>query len=101
ITPDTQLRKIPPETAQRIAFFLRRSSGQSAPGGEEQAANVSSGTSPQAGAQRRGGFGAGAGGPDGGRPDFQQIIRRMPSATISDLQKGDAVMIFTTSGAPG
>jgi hypothetical protein len=25
----------------------------------------------------------------------------MPSATIADLQKGDAVMIVTTSGAPG
>ncbi len=102
ITPDTQLRKIPPEMAQRIAFFLRRSSGQSGPASEGQSAGTgaNSGASAEAG-PRPGGFGAGAGAPGGGRPDFQQIIRRMPSATINDLQKGDAVMIVTTMGAPG
>lgn len=102
VTPDTQLRKIPPEMAQRIAFFLRRSSGQGGPGGEEQAggARPNQAAGPQGSGARPGGFGAGAGGP-GGRPDFQQILRRMPAATISDLQKGDAVMIVTTMGAPG
>jgi co-chaperonin GroES (HSP10) len=100
LTPDTQLRKIPPEMAQRIAFFLRRSSGQAGSGGEEQQAGANTGANSQTSGGRPGGFGAGAG-PGGGRPDFQQIIRRMPSATISDLQKGDAVMIVTTMGAPG
>lgn len=99
ITPDTQLRKIPPEMAQRIAFFLRRSSGQGGAGGESQGSAEGPGRNPQAAGARPGGFGAGGAG--GGRPDFQQIIRRMPSATMSDLQKGDAVMIVTTSGAPG
>ena len=28
--------------------------------------------------------------------DLQQIISRMPAATISDLQKGDAVMLVGT-----
>lgn len=100
ITPDTQLRKIPPEMAQRIAFFLRRSSGQGGAGGEAQGGTAGPANS-QAAAGRPGGFGAGGAGAGGGRPDFQQIIRRMPSATIDDLQKGDAVMIVTTSGAPG
>jgi co-chaperonin GroES (HSP10) len=99
ITPDTQLRKIPPEMAQRIAFFLRRSSGQG--GGESQGGATGAGGNSQAAGARPGGFGAGGPGAGGGRPDFQQIIRRMPPATISDLQKGDAVMIVTTSGAPG
>lgn len=99
ITPDTQLRKIPPEMAQRIAFFLRRSSGQSGPGSAEGSQNP--GPGPQAAAARPGSLGAGGAGAAGGRPDFQQIIRRMPSATISDLKKGDAVMIVTTAGAPG
>jgi len=99
ITPDTQLRKIPPEMAQRIAFFLRRSSGQGGAGGEPQG-SAGPGANPQAAGARPGGFGAGGTGGGGGRPDFQQIIRRMPSATIADLQKGDAVMIVTTSGAP-
>lgn len=103
VTPDTQLRKIPPEMAQRIAFFLRRSSGQGGLGSEEQAggAGAHQAAGAQASGARPGGFGGGAGGPAGGRPDFQQILRRMPAATISDLQKGDAVMIVTTMGAPG
>jgi hypothetical protein len=29
------------------------------------------------------------------------MIRMMPAATISDLQKGDAVMIVTTEATPG
>ena len=101
ITPDTQLRKIPPEMAQRIAFFLRRSSGQGGAGGESQGSATGARANSQAAGGRPGGFGAGGAAAGGGRPDFQQIIRRMPSATISDLQKGDAVMIVTTSGAPG
>jgi co-chaperonin GroES (HSP10) len=102
ITPETQLRKIPPEMAQRIAFFLRRSSGQGGAGGEAQGGPAGpAGANSQASGTRAGGFGAGGAGEAGGRPDFQQIIRRMPSATIADLQKGDAVMIVTTSGAPG
>ena len=39
--------------------------------------------------------GGGSRGPGGG-PDFQQIIRRMPAASLPDLQQGDAVMIVTT-----
>src|SRR5690348_10381885 len=103
ITPDTQLRKIPPEMAQRIAFFLRRSSGQGGYEGEQQAGGPGANqqTGPERSGTRPGGFAGGAGGPGGGRPDFQQILRRMPSATIGDLQKGDAVMIVTTMGAPG
>ena len=95
ITSDTQMRKIPPEMAQRIAFFLKRTPGGGA--GSEQA-NAPA-TVPGQGMRSGGGFG-GQGG-QGGPPDFQQIIRRMPAATISDLHKGDAVMIVTTEGAPG
>lgn len=93
ITPDTQMRKIPPEMAQRIAFFLRRSGA--AVGGDQamRAPGAGGGQGPRPGA----GFGGG----QGGAPDFQQVIRRMPAATIADLQKGDAVMIVTTEGAPG
>ena len=31
--------------------------------------------------------------------DMQQMINRMPAATISDLQKGDAVMLVGTEGS--
>jgi len=94
VTQDTQMRKIPPEMAQRIAMFLKRPAGAAA-GGEQPSAPA--GGTGGAG-MRPGGFG---GQGQGGPPDFQQIIRRMPAATINDMQKGDAVMIVTTQGAPG
>jgi hypothetical protein len=90
ITPETQMRKIPPEMAQRIAFFLKRS-----PAGSGDQSNGPAAADAQS--MRTGGSPGG----QGGAPDFQQVIRRMPSATINDLQKGGAVMIVTTNGAPG
>jgi hypothetical protein len=36
----------------------------------------------------------------GGNADLQQMISRMPAATLADLQKGDAVMIVATEGSP-
>ena len=30
---------------------------------------------------------------------FQQMLSRMPTVTISDLNKGDAVMLVTTEGS--
>jgi len=94
LTQDTQMRKIPPEMAQRIAMFLRRPAGASG-GGEASSAPAAGAGGP---GMRAGGFG---GQGQGGPPDFQQIIRRMPAASINDMQKGDAVMIVTTQGAPG
>ena len=34
----------------------------------------------------------------GGSQDFQQILNRVPAATLADLVKGDAVMIVATQG---
>ena len=95
VTPETQMRKIPPEVAQRIAMFLKRPAG--AGNNPEQA--------PSAPAESNGGgqptrAGGGTGRP-GGAPDFQQIIRRMPAASLTELQKGDAVMIVATDAAAG
>ena len=36
----------------------------------------------------------------GGAPDFQQMLNRMPAVVLSDLHKGDAVMIVATQGTP-
>ena len=91
ITADSQLRKLPPVAAQRIAQRLRGQApdgapGPSAPGGPPaQAAQTAS--SGNAGGSR-----------PGGPPDFQQMLKRMPAVTLVDLQKGDAVMIVTTQG---
>jgi hypothetical protein len=35
---------------------------------------------------------------NGGTADLQQTISRMPAAALSELQKGDAVMIVATEG---
>ena len=117
ITPDSQLRKLPAALAQRIA---QRLNGSGAAANGEQAAEgrpavstapTSKDPAPGAGqASRTGGgegrpregrgqgMGAGAGG-TGGAMDLQQMISRMPAAKISDLQKGDAVMLVGTEGS--
>ena len=87
ITGDSQMHKLPPMMAQRIAARLK-GSVPGAPGGG-QAAPASSEGPP-----------SGAGGPrPGGTPDFQQMLSRMPAASLTDLQKGDAVMIVATEGS--
>ncbi len=34
----------------------------------------------------------------GGTPDFQQMLNRMPAVSVTDLQKGSALMIVATEG---
>jgi hypothetical protein len=36
----------------------------------------------------------------GGAPDFNQMLARMPASTVADLNKGDAVIIVATEGSP-
>jgi hypothetical protein len=91
LAPDSQMRKLPEPMAQRIAMFLRRGQGGGA-GAEENQHPASSRPAAETG-------GAAGNSRPGGPPDFQQLIRRMPPATISDLQKGEAVMMVTTPGA--
>jgi hypothetical protein len=110
VNDTSQLRKLPPAMAQRIAARLKGNS----PGGQptasadraSQGASPSSGSAPAAerpaGGQRQAGVGGAGqvGGGQGGPPDLQQAIGRMPPGTLADLQKGDAVMIVATSGSP-
>ena len=97
VTGDAQLRKIPPEFAQRIAMRLKAAMAAGIPGagaalgGEERPRG-------QGGGQSSGGTGGGMGGRGGGPPDFQQMLNRMPPASLTDLEKGDVVMIVSTEG---
>ncbi len=96
ITSDSQMHKLPAMFAQLIAMRLKGVTPP-APGGAATAGGAS-GRAP-GGATPPGG-GPGAGGPrQGGPPDFQQMLSRMPAATLSDLQKGDALMIVATEGS--
>jgi hypothetical protein len=92
ITADSQLRKLPPMMAQRIAMRLKGITpgglGGGAAAGSPRTANAE-GPSP----------GNGLGQRSGGPPDFQQMLSRMPAVTLADLQKGEALMIVATEGS--
>jgi len=94
ISADSQLRRLSPMIAQRIAVRLKGGTG-------EGSGPASAGNPPPAGMARPGGVppvGEGANGKPGGPPDFQQMLGHMPAVTVADLQKGDAVMIVSTEG---
>jgi transcription antitermination factor NusG len=99
ITADSQVRKLPPEIAQRIAMQLRtmKTGGPAgaAPDGAQPAAQTAksaAGPNDAGSAQPRGPGGSGR------APDFQQLVGRLPQVPIASLQNGDAVMIVSTEG---
>jgi hypothetical protein len=111
VTADSQLRHMPPEMAQRIALRLKGAaagtagspgaapspgSGQTAPG--QPASPATSSAATEGGMSARGN---GMGGRSGGAPDFQQMLSHMPASPLTDLHKGDAVLIVSTEGSAG
>ncbi len=92
ITGDSQLRKLPPMMAQRIAMRLKGLT-PGAPGGAAAAGGPPRTSNAEAPAN-----GNGPGQRAGGGPDFQQMLSRIPAVTLADLQKGDALMIVATEG---
>lgn len=116
LSSQSQLRKLSPEVAQRIAFRLKAAAAGTSQTGNAPApgAAPASGNRPAEGApaasasqeaRQPGGAsnpGAGSGRPGGGQVDLQQILSRMPAAPLTDFQKGDAVMVVSTdSGNSG
>ena len=117
ITADSQMHKLPPFVAQRLAARLRGGAAaangnpQGSPGESPSAVPVAGGASSpgRGGGNWRGQHASGASSeaPEGregyrrggGSPDFQQMLSRMPAVTISDLQKGEAVMLVATEGS--
>jgi hypothetical protein len=93
ITNDSQLHKLPAMMAQRIATRLKGGAPNGAPG----AATPAGPPSPARASETPGGGGTGS--RQGGSPDFQQMLSRMPAVTLSDLQKGEAVMVVATEGS--
>lgn len=99
ITPDSQLRQLSPEMAQRIAMRLKGAAAGGAPGGASGSAAANGQTAPPAGAPAgMGPGGNGAGGRSGGAPDIQQMLSRIPAVTLAELHKGDAVVLVSTEG---
>jgi hypothetical protein len=113
VTADSQLRHLPPEVAQRIAMRLKGAAtggipgapGASSPGsGQNPAPSQTASSVPSPGGTPEGGNGAkgnGAGGRSGGAPDLQQMLSRLPAASLADLHKGDAVILVSTEGTAG
>jgi|1186.fasta_scaffold08422_2 hypothetical protein len=111
ITPESQLHKLPPEFAQRIAMRLKGSMPPGMPGaaGAEAKTSATNGAQPGAPSARSSGAmpsGTGAPGTNGGMGgssraggDFQQILSHMPPVTVADLRKGDAVLVVATEGS--
>jgi hypothetical protein len=110
IAADAQMKRLPDRMAQWLATRLKGNSGGSAAGGGS--AQPSNDYSAQA---QRGGGGqwgtpagrlgsqsegsvqsAGQNGGQGGDP--QQMLNRAPAIQLSDLKKGDAVMVVATDG---
>lgn len=116
ITSDSQLHTLPVEMAQHIAARLKGSMPGMAGGtgggtGGGAAGSAPAGTNPpptgngpggQSGTPRAGGqagSGAGGGMRSGGTPDLQQMLSRLPAVALTDLHKGDAVMLVATHGS--
>jgi hypothetical protein len=108
VSPDSQMKKLPPEMAQRIAMRLKGTAGggegdQAGANGQGQSTGSGHGAAPSAAGARPStptdsqSARATGGGPGGnGPPDFQRMLSRLPNSTLADLQKGDAVMIVST-----
>jgi hypothetical protein len=86
ITADAQMRRLDDRMAQFLAIRLKGSTGT-------------------AGGQRGGGQGNGGGqwagrngGQGGGFSDPQQALNRAPAIQLSDLKKGEAVMLVSSDG---
>jgi Domain of unknown function (DUF5666) len=97
ITANSQMKKLPPQLAQGLAMRLK---GMTPP----EAAPASSAAGPSAGAspsQSPAASPASAGMRPRGGGDLNQMLARLPGATLGDLQKGEVVMIVSTVGSQG
>src|SRR6202521_1004160 len=88
VAAESQLRKLPAPAAQQIARRLKGT-----PGTETNRGSASSGPRASGSEGDREGRSRSR-----GAPDFQQMLGRMPAASLADLQKGDAVMMVSTEG---
>lgn len=110
ITPESQLHRLPPELAQRIAMRVKGNMPPGAPGAATASGPRANGSSSDAPGSMKPGSeatgrrpesmngGATPGGFRAGGGDLQQILSHMPTLSLSDLHKGDALLIVATEG---
>jgi hypothetical protein len=89
VTAEAQMRKLPEHVAQMLAARLNgAANGAGGRGGNAHPQSAAPSTNRQ----------GGAGGPPGGG-DPHQILNHAPVIQLTDLKKGDAVMVVSTDGA--
>jgi Cu/Ag efflux protein CusF len=113
ISKDSMVRRIPAEFVQRMAM---RGQGNGAAAANAQgnaqgdAAGAQQRPQGEGGGRRRPEGAAGAGGAEatagtgmgrrrGGGPDMQEMLERMPAATVAELKPGEMVIVSSTVGA--
>lgn len=101
ISADSQIRKLPPQMAVMLSGGGRGgAAGAVSAGAAAGASGAAAGGAPNAqagGANGGRGGGRGFGGGRGGA-DLNQMLSRLPASSLTDLAKGDAVMIVSTEG---
>ena len=104
VTPEAEMRRLPDMMARMIAARLK-GTFPAGVGGAPGAGAPSGGTSVAARPQGAPGSAAAQGGPGGpggfagghrGNGDMEQVLERSPAIKLSDLQKGEAVMLVST-----
>ena len=116
ISSDSQMKKLPPEMAQRIAARLKgganwdQSPNSQNPSPQDAGTSHSQSNSSPSSWHAHQGADAQLGGATGGQgkegkgapQDVQRMLSRLPNSSLAELQKGDAVMIVSSSGGkPG
>jgi hypothetical protein len=84
ITADSQMKKLPAQIANGLAMRLKAGSSPAAAPQQTPPAGAPRAPAPDANRQRG---------------DLNQLLGRLPAATLTDLQKGEAVMILSTQGS--
>ncbi len=95
ITGDSQMHQLPPPVAQRLAMRLK---GVTPGDGAANSAGPSTHADSRPAMEHRP-ESAGPGEGRSGGGDFAQMLNRLPAVTLADLNKGEAVMVVTTSDA--
>ncbi len=118
VNADSQLHKLPPTMAQGIAMRLKggaagpgTAAGGAAGSGAPAASSAGAGQSSGTGGGGTAGWQGHAAGANGGQSpaggsgapgqrggDIQQALNRAPVLELTELKKGDAVMVLTTEG---
>ena len=97
VTPDTSFKKLPERFAQMMAMRLA-GGGRGAAAGGARGGGAPGGGGGAPGGGQRGGAGGPGGGMGGGAMDPSAMLEHLPQMKLSEVNKGDALMIASMAG---